>query len=172
MRKPEGWDDVEVYSNARPKENYYILKIINVAEGLSKNTDEPMLRLELDIIEGEFDRFYTKLSQKLEKNLLIRYNQLTEKKESLPFFKKLIMCVEKSNMDFKFNFDPNTLRGKKVGAYLSEYDYESKKGTKKGLRIDGFYTVGEVREEMGKQIVNNLESADDKKDIYDDLPFS
>lgn len=179
MQKPNGWDDVEVYSNAKPKQDYYILQILNATEGYSKKGD-PVLRIDLDILEGDFSGFYTSLSQKMDKNMLLQYYQLTQKKEALPFFKRIIQDVEKSNYGYTFDFNPQTLRGKKIGAYLIEQEYDTMKGKRRYLKIDKFFPVSEVREEIGKQTINNLDSSVNKKeepqkteqnDNYDDLPF-
>lgn len=171
MYRPENWDEIQAITTKRPQEDYYIMKIINATEGRSKNGNEEILRLELDIAEGEFKGFFTKLSQKLNKNLLLRVIQLTQREESLPYFKKMILDIENSNFGYTFDFNPISLREKIVGAYLLSYDYESKYGTKQGLKLDRFYPVGEVREKLGHQLKKNLQKIQDDK-IYNDLPFN
>lgn len=168
MQKPEYWDDIEAISTKRPTPNYYILKIINATEGTTKE-NEPILKLELDIIEGEFSNYFTNISTKINKNCLLRSNQLIERKKALPYFKKLINDIESSNMGYKFDFNPVTLRGRKVGAYLNYYYYDSGNGEKKGLRIEKYFSVGEVREELAKELTEKINS--NKNNPNDDLPF-
>lgn len=165
MFKPENWDDVEPISSKKPIEGYYILKIINAVEGFSKQKSEPLIRFEFDVMEGEFTNFFSSISEKVNKNLLLQYNQLTNKQESLPYFKKLIMDIESSNYGYKFDFNPYSLKGKKIGALLIEFEFDTKFGTKKYLKIDKLLPVGEVREMLGEQLKNEL------KNNNNDLPF-
>ena len=50
----------------------------------------------------------------------------TEK--ALPFFKGFILAVESANPGYKFNFDENTLAGKKVVLVFGEHEYVGKDG--------------------------------------------
>ena len=168
MEKPDNWDDIEAITTKKPEPDFYILKIINAIEGTTKN-GEAVLKLELDIIEGEFENYFTDLSSKLGKNLLLRSNQLIKRPAALPFFKKLINDVQDSNIGFNFDFNPMSLKGKKIGAELELYIYESKFGDKEGLRISRFFTVGEVRKKLAKKPPENFENVFLKRN--DDLPF-
>ena len=173
MQKPSNWDDVEVYSNKKPTPGYYILRIVNATEGVSKHGEE-LLKLELDICEGEFDNYFSNLSAKINKNLLLRTVQLTQNEKSLPFFKKLVMDLEASNMNYKFDFNPLSMRGRKIGAYLITCLYDTKYGQKEGLKIDKFFSIEEARTELGKAIVQNMKLESEAKKLdekEDDLPF-
>lgn len=181
MQKPEDWDDTTPIQNRRPKEGYFILKIINATEGQSKNTQEPLIRFEFDILEGDFSGYFTALSQKLDRNLLLQYNQLTNNKKSLPYFKRMILDIEASNYGYKFDFTTHSLRGKKVGAYLATHRYESVKGPREILKVDRIFPVAEVREMLGRETTERLTSGTENiNDRYqageytpkdDDLPW-
>lgn len=181
MIKHDDWDDTTPIINKKPREGYYILKIVNAIESMSKTGNEPLVQFEFDILEGDFAGFYTMLSQKINKNLLLKYRQLTNNKKSLPFFKRLILDIEESNYGYKFDFTVHSLRGKKVGAYLKTDYYTNEKGTREFLKVDKLYPVGEVREMLGRQITENLTSgtgndsqryqSEEFKPKDDDLPW-
>jgi hypothetical protein len=147
INKPADWDSIETLSDDRPTEGAYIFKIIDSTVEPAKNFEQGnILKLELDIAEGEFKEHYTHLSSKLNKNCLLKYYQLCEKKSSLPFFKKLINDIEQSNIGYTFDFNCSTLRGKYVGGYAFYEKYQSKNGQWKDiLKIDKFATVNDIR---------------------------
>lgn len=175
MFKPEEWEDTEPVTIVKPKEGYYILNIVNAIESSSKANQEPLLKFEFDIAEGDFSGYYSNLSAKINKNVLLQFYQLTNKKESLPYFKRLVLDLEKSNYGYKFDFNAHSLRGKKIGAFLINYEYETRFGRKTTLRVNKLYDVGYVREQLGNEIVSNMQSsapASQPSSNFDDLPFS
>lgn len=183
MQIPEDWNNVEPIRIHRPREGYYILKIINVTEGYSKNQGNELMLLEFDILEGEFKDFFTTMGAKINKNILLKYRQLTQKKEALPYLKKLILDIEASNIGYKFDFNVNTLRGKKVGAYLKKDTYISNFGPKEILMIDKIFNVADVRNALSTNVVNEIKNKQDtnkqrdyfnksQHETFDDLPFN
>lgn len=181
MQKHSKFDDTNPIIDEKPDEGYYILEIVNATEGMSKNGNEPLLKFEFDILEGDYAGFFTSLSQKFNKNYLLQYYQLTNNEKSLPFFKRVVLNIEASNIGYKFDFTVHSLRGKKVGAYLKKYHYESAKGPREYLKVDKLYTVGKIRELLGKQITERLTAgtgnnneryqSNEFKPNEDDLPW-
>ena len=169
MYKAENWEDIDAINTRRPEPGYYLLKIINAMDGVAQYSDEPLLKLELDIFEGEFTNYFTNVGAKVNKNILLRSNHSLRNPKSLPYFKKFILDLEASNMGYKFDFRTESLKGKKIGAYLKYYTYESKYGEKQGLTIDKFFSIGEAREQLGKQLTERIEASN--TNLNNDLPF-
>lgn len=181
MQKPQGYDTTEAKQGGGefPKvpAGAYILGIISAEETKSKKGN-PMLKLRMDIAEGEFYRFYTKLSEKLGKDIYLDYYQLTGG-EHLPFFKWAIEMIEKSNVGFKFGFDEKALINKKVGANLYEEEYESNGEIRTSLKVGYLATIEDVRKGLellpkkllsGKKI-SSPETVNPQQSKEDDLPF-
>lgn len=191
MQVPYGWDNVECIRIHTPSESYYVLKIINVTEGESKNGNE-ILRMEFDIAEGEFKDFFTMMSTKHQKNLLLQHHQLTQKESALPYFKTMLRDIEDSNEGYKWDFSyVNGLKGKKIGAYLMQESYINKEGKEREyLKIDRLYSIKFVKEKLAEGISDEIQrrkAAREQKKIereqretfknkqieetFDDLPF-
>lgn len=143
MYKPNSYDSAVPYSESKPPEGYYILKIIDAVEGRSKNNDA-VIRFDLDIDEGEYKGFYTTLCNTFNRNLLLKCMQLWEKESAVPYFKKIIQSIEGSNPGYQFDFNPFTLAGKRVGAFLQNNIYEKDGQKRQGLRVTKFMTTDEI----------------------------
>lgn len=169
MYKPDDWDNIDAITTERPEPNYYILQIINTIDGYSKTSGGSMLKIEYDILEGQFKNYFTNVSMKVNSNILLRSTHLLENPKSLPYFKRLINVIEASNIGFKFDFEPESLKGKKVGAYLGRSFYESRYGQKEGLKIDKFFTVGKVRELLAKDLSKQFDN--NHSNNNNELPF-
>jgi len=181
MNKPQEYDQTQAKQGGGdfPKvpAGGYVLGIVSAEETRSKKGN-PMLHLRLDVAEGEYRRFYTNLSQKLENEIYLDFYQLIDG-ESLPFFKGAIETIEKSNTGYKFNFDEKTLVNKKVGANLREEEYEKNGEIKTSLKIAHLLTIEDLKKGVeilpkktisGKTISTQaIPQTDKSKD--DDLPF-
>jgi hypothetical protein len=181
MQKPEGYDQTQAQQAGGdfPKlpAGGYVLGVVSAEETRSKNGNA-MIHLRLDVAEGEHRRFYTKLSEKLEKEIYLDFYQLTDG-ASLPFFKGMVETFEKSNVGFKFNFDERTLVNKKVGANIREEEYEKNGEVKTSLKIAFLLTIDEVKKGVevlpkktlaGKSITP-IAPTEQEKPKDDDLPF-
>lgn len=181
MQKPNEYDQTQgqVAGADFPKvpAGGYVLGIVSAEETRSKKGNA-MLHLRLDIAEGEFRRFYTKLSEKLEKDIYLDFYQLIDG-ESLPFFKGAIETIEKSNPGFRFNFDEKTLVNKKVGANIREEEYEKNGDVKTSLKIAHLATVEDVKKGLevlpkktiaGKS-VTPIKAEQHEMPKEEDLPF-
>lgn len=166
MQVPEDWDNVGYIDISTPTENYYILKFINVTEGTSKAGND-LLRIEFDIAEGEFKDFYTMMGIKHQRNLLLQFNQLTQKKSALPYFKTLIKNVEESNDGYEWDFSfPAGLKGKKIGAYLMLEPYINREGIQKEfLKVERLYSVKYVNEKLAAGTADEIKMRKANREI-------
>lgn len=91
--------------------------------------DKEYLKLEYDIIDGEFKDYFRNIynnSGYWIGNFIRSY-----KNKALPFFKQFIVAVEKSNLRYKWNNDETTLMGKKLGLVIAEEEYLARDGSVK-----------------------------------------
>ncbi len=109
--------------------------------------EKEYLKIEFDILEGEFKDYYRELYQS--KAFWGGSFVKSYKEKALPFFKGFITSVEKSNPNYKFDYDENTLRGKAIGLVLGEEEYTGNDGTvKTRLYVNEIHSVDKIR---GKQ---------------------
>lgn len=133
--KIKGYDEAEVIESGKTLPiGGYILKILDAKVEKSKNEND-MLVLQYDIAAGEYkDYFHTQFKDKFASNPNAKwqgtkYLSLTEK--AVSFFKKDMTMIERSNPNFKWNWETKDLKGKLVGGIFrrEEYmnqDYESR----------------------------------------------
>lgn len=130
MIKPRGYDQapVKMVAGGSPVvPGAYILGIIRAECKQSREGNE-MLELSLDIASGDCKGHYRQLSETLNRDCLLKHRRVTSIERALPYFKGDLKAIEESNNGYKFNFDERTLRGKFVGAMLSEEEYENRSG--------------------------------------------
>lgn len=182
MNKPKNYDTVEAKQGGvfeRMQAGGYVLKVINAIEGVSKNTNRPMLELLLDVAEGQFKDHYKQLCDKFGGIKYLRHFVMTDE-EGAANLKGVLNAFELSNKTFIFNWDdPKCLIGKKIGANLRDEEYMSKeKELKTILKIAYLAPVWEVQEmkvlpikklDNSKQFNEAVESVNEEK--KDDLPF-
>ena len=107
--------------------------IIYKAETVRDDYGEKMV-LSIDIHEnGEFDDYYKKRYNRalsFDKSAkwpgLYRQPILTKDGATSPFFKGLITSIENSNSGYRWNWDENSLKGKKVGMVFRPEQYKGK----------------------------------------------
>lgn len=131
LKKPFGYDDAQAvkigeYQSITP--GWYAATILKVAEGATPNGAE-FLEFSIDIIDGEFVRYYEKdyKAQTGEKRWrgVVRYF-MTEK--SLGMLKGGITAIEESNTGYKFDWNEASVKGKKVGVGIRREQYEASDG--------------------------------------------
>ena len=114
---------------------------------ITKVTDVPeksYLKIEYDIVEGEFKGYFTELREKkgmVNAGTFIR----SYKDTALGFFKGFITAVEESNEGYKFNGDETTLKGKKVGIIIGEEEYEYNGEVKTGIKVRWIRNVEAIK---------------------------
>lgn len=174
MHKPSNYDSVKAKTGTfqRVEAGPYILGICKAIETTSRAND-PMLVLSIDIADGPNKGNYRKLSERLNKDCLLKHYRLLTDNAS-DYLKGDIQAIEKSNSGFSFMFNENTLVGKFVGGMLAEEEYYSNGDIKTILKIKYLCSVEDVN--SGKLITPPLKKLDTSfppEDNYneDDLPF-
>lgn len=149
MIKPKKYDEIEIkeYGNYKTLPLGGHKMVIARAYTDETTTFRPTLNLELDIADdGEFKWYFSKIyqedtssSKKWQK--AGTYSVITDDDEkTLPFFKGLITSIEKSNPNYKFDWNLEeekqlkSLEGKMLGAIYGLEEYENEKGEIKTSR--------------------------------------
>lgn len=185
MEKPQGYDEVQAFGEylTLPAGGYkcIIKKVVCEETQVGKK----YLKIGFDIAEGEYKNFYQKKFDNDTRApgdrkwsgiwtvFIEGYNPGTTN----PKFKGLITSVEASNPNFKFNFDEQTLVGKKVGIVFREEEFEGQDG-QIHTSVKPFFAVSyekadEAKIPNPKKIIEKGEAFDDfATDVQnDDLPF-
>lgn len=159
----------------RPPAAAYMCKIVNVEHYESRQG----IVVELDICGGAYDRHYSTLNEKFGFWALSSFRSY--KPRALPYFKKFIKDVERSNPGYKWDGDETKLIGKEIGAVIGYREYIGNDGTKKTKEyIDAFiseeeYALGEFSVPELKKLENEKgtnEVVDNSfKPVTDDIPF-
>lgn len=187
MNKPTGYDQAETKSFSGGKTvppGAYVLEILKAESAVSKSGND-MLVLALDIAKGEYARKFTEISDNRQHDCYLKHRRITNTEISLSYFKGDIKAIEESNPGYKFDFDERTLRGKLVGAMLSEEEYEKRDGTiGTSLKIAFLCSIAtaesgklqtpkkkEIDFSSGKIKQNNHVVDNVTPDSDDDLPF-
>lgn len=145
MLKPQGYDTTQAanYGDAQlpaitPGGHGAIIKKAFIADEEYDGIKYQKLVIWFDIQEGsEFDGYYEKKYRAAKQFSNPKYGDPRwqgEFKQSIttkegytnPFFKGLITSIEKSNPPYKFDFNENGLKGKKIGLVFGEEDFIGK----------------------------------------------
>lgn len=136
MKKIDNWDDIETneyIENGKLKLGGHICVIKNVKKynhnGINK------ISLELDIAEGEQKDFYQKKFDERGENskfwddgaTLSFMEEPTEDKDK-SYIKGLIKAIESYNSNYKWDWDEEKLKGKKIGVNFSLKEYQGSDG--------------------------------------------
>lgn len=130
MIKPQNWDTTEPAKEFGDFENLELgghIVVIKNAYEYTGTTGNTSLKIEVDIADGKQKDFFKKqfdANTNMDKkwpNGAVKYISLNEEHTSL--FKGFITTIENSNPGYKWNFEENTLIGKRlVGVFgLEEY---------------------------------------------------
>ena len=139
IRKPNNWNEVKEFTEfVKLPLGAYVCKIRQVA--IQNNGYGDQLFILFDIVEGEFAEYFSnefKNNQNAEKKWKGVLRQWlpkddgSEKDEwTKSAFKGLITSIEKSNPGYVFDWNENSLVGKKIGVMFrnEEWDYNGKHG--------------------------------------------
>jgi hypothetical protein len=182
MNKPQGFDEALTFTgDFETIELGGHVCVIKGAKVETTQSGKEILKIQLDIAEGENKDFYNRqYSKRKELNPDAKwggvYSQLTEGK-SLPFFKGFIAAVENSNKGYKWNWDEATLKGKLFGGVFGEEEYISNDGTvKKATKCMQIKSVEQIRKGVEvpplKTLPGNSSSVIDVQPIDDGaVPF-
>lgn len=177
MKKLNLKDVQEATAFNNPKPGGYICGITNVEDVPydSKTGKGDYLKLEYDIVDGEFKGYYSKL--KKEKDWKMPNFIKSYKDNCLPFFKGMVTAFEKSNKNFTWNNDETKLKGKYVGLVLCEEEYLNAKGeVKTRLVVDSVHSVEAIKKGdfkvPDKKVLTSTDTASKpaNTNIFDEAP--
>lgn len=154
MEKINNWEEIEargINDFQRLVAGGYVGVIKNAEEHTSETTGNKSLKVECDIVEGEYKDYFqknydnnTNMDKRWDNNST-RYIGLGE--SSLPFFKGFITAVENSNSGYTWNWDEKSLVGKKIGLVYQWEEYEKQDGsTGVKVKLNQFRSVDKVNE--------------------------
>lgn len=154
MEKIENWETVE----AKGMEDFKSLPIgayeciIKKAEVYkNKDTGKESFKVEVDIATGEYKDYFQKRydnntnSDKKWDNNSTRYLAFTG--DNASYFKGFITCVENSNVGYKWNWEEETLKGKKICGVYQYEEYEKQDGSNAvKVRLNKFRSLDKINE--------------------------
>lgn len=144
------WASVEAVENFKKIEaGGYVCGITAVED----HEDKEYLKLEFDIIEGDFKGYYRDLYDNKGfwgGNFIRSY-----KENARGFFKKFLNAVEASNPNYKFDNNEKKLRGKMIGLVLGYEEYISNAGeVKERVCVSDILPLSDIK--AGNYIVPKL----------------
>lgn len=149
----------------------YICRITAVEDVPTKE----YLKIEYDIVEGEFTGYWKKL---YDSKAFWGGNFIKSYKETaLPFFKAFTTAVEKSNPGYVFDNDETKLKGKMIGLILGEETYTKNDGSDgKRIYVDKPRSVEQIRKgdftiPAGRSVVKKDSGFNPVNDSDEDMPF-
>jgi len=122
IQKPNNWDTAvpkEAGAYERLPAGGYICYIANAEHKPSKQ-GKPMLVLDLDIAVGEYSSCFSGVGW------YPSFYQLTDESQT-EYFKAVIISIEASNPGYMWDWNPNSLMGKKIGVIFRDEEYINKK---------------------------------------------
>ena len=145
MRKINDWENVkeaEEFESLTP--GGYIAKIMNIEDDVQKEC----LKISFDIADGKFKDYYMNLYKTL--NFWGGTFYRSYKDSAKSFFKGFITAVENSNQGYRWDWNEQSLKGKKVGIVLREEDYIPEQGPNAGkvktrLIVDQVHSIDKIR---------------------------
>ena len=154
MQAFNNWDKVtpmmDGESNRLPVGGYVC--VIKVAKETTSKSGKRMLEVRFDIAEGEFVNYY-----------MDKYKNSKPKSDTEPIkwpgiyyivlegdyadarFKGFITCLEKSNPNFKWNWDEATLSGLYFGGIFGEEEFKGDRGIGKTTKLRFVRDVDSIR---------------------------
>lgn len=132
MKKINDWENIKESSDFKRLEPGAYICAIKAVEDVS---DKEYLKIYFDIVKGDnkgyFQKLYDSDTRKDKKwpvaGTLIR----SYKEAALSMFKGFCTAVEKSNKNYKWNFDEKTLVKKYIGLIIADEEYLNTKGQKR-----------------------------------------
>lgn len=137
MKKPNNWDNVQPaavgYTREKLPAGGYEAKIINAAVLPNSNGSES-LAVQVDITAGEFKGFFkrdfdnnpydNRKWRGVARFFVPKDDGSKEDERTTAIFKAMTEAVEKSNPNYKWNWDEKSLKGLKVGIMVREKEYD------------------------------------------------
>ena len=132
MQKPAGWDEIEAKEFGTYEQlelGGHVCQIVK-AETIKTSTGKEALKLYLDIADGTQKGFYKRQwdrDTRQQRKWGCTFIQLTEG-NSQPYFKGLITAIEKSNPQYKWNWNENSLKNLLIGGVFGREQYRKNDG--------------------------------------------
>lgn len=185
MKMINNFDEVKPVTGdfSRPSNGGYIIEIVGVKDvQFNPNTNVgDYLKLDYDIVAGEFAGYYTQLHNKIGGEWFSNFAR-SYKESALGMFRHFINCVQDSNPGFLWKWREQDLIGKRIGAVLQEEEYTKKNGTVgvalkvKEIKtvqqiLDGDFKIPETKR-LNKANTTVVETpVFQPTDNFDDMPF-
>lgn len=132
MKKIKDWENIKEGSDFKRLEPNAYICAIKAVEDVS---DKEYLKIYFDIVKGDNKGYFQKLydsDTRKDKKWPIAGTLIRSYKESaLSMFKGFCTAVEKSNKNYKWNFDEKTLVKKYIGLIIADEEYLNQKGQKR-----------------------------------------
>lgn len=154
MERIENWDKVEAKGmddfKALPVGAYECV-IKDAKVNLNEETGKKTFKVSVDIASGEFKdyflkRFANNTSDKPKwDNNAVRY--LAYEGDNVSYFKGFITSVENSNTGYKWDWDEEKLKGKKICGVFQYEEYEKQDGSKAvKVRLNKFRSLDKMKD--------------------------
>lgn len=132
MKKINDWENIKENSDFKRLEPGAYICAIKAVEDVS---DKEYLKIYFDIVKGDNKGYFQKLydsDTRKDKKWPIAGTLIRSYKEAaLSMFKGFCTAVEKSNKNYKWNFDEKTLVKKYIGLIIADEEYLNTKGQKR-----------------------------------------
>lgn len=119
-----------------------IVQILSVEDVL----DKEYLKIEFDIAHGDLKGEFKRLQEQFGDWPAQGTTYRSYKQKALPFFKKFIVAVEKSNSGFKFDFDEQKLVGKYFVANFGLEEYDNGEEIKTSIKMQEARSIPAYKE--------------------------
>lgn len=120
MRVINDWDNVQENSSFENiRVGAYAIRILRVEDV----ADKEYLKIEFDIAEGEYKGYFKKLAEQFPEQAWRGVCYRSYKSTATSFFKAFITAIEKSNPQYRWNWNEQTLIGKFGVGVFGEEEY-------------------------------------------------
>lgn len=139
MKKIENWNEIKETGDF---ETLIAGGYVAVIKNIENDEKKQCLKISFDIAEGQFKDYYLNLYKAINFWGGNFYRSYKEKAQS--FFKAFITAVENSNPSFRWDWNEQNLKGKRVGVVLREEEYIPMQGSDAG-RVKTRLIVDEIK---------------------------
>lgn len=145
MKKINDWENVK---EAGEFDSLIPGGYVAVIKNIEDDPQKECLKLSYDIAEGTFKDYYMDLYKAI--NFWGGTFYRSYKDTAKGFFKGFITAVENSNPGYKWNWNEQSLKGKKIGIVLREEEYIPQQGNDAGklktrLAVDQVHSADKIR---------------------------
>lgn len=180
MKKINDWENIKETSDFKRLEPGAYICAIKAVEDVS---DKEYLKIYFDIVKGDNKGYFQKLydsDTRKDKKWPIAGTLIRSYKEAaLSMFKGFCTAVEKSNKNYKWNFDEKTLVKKYIGLIIADEEYLNTKGQKRVRNYvasvrsleaieKGDFTIPALKEIDESKVTENKKKEEDFIDPFSD----